>query len=67
LGVSNPPTGMSELILFFQILFALPFAANDYVVEHGTGYGLVALVFGFLLAAGIAATVAYRKLRRTGI
>jgi hypothetical protein len=58
---------MSELILFFQILIALPFAANGYVSQYGTGPGLVALVFAFLVAAGITVTVAYRKLRRTGI
>lgn len=57
---------MDALILFFNLIVILPFVANEYAKENGTGYGLTALVAVGLLAIAVTGVFAYRKLRHTG-
>jgi hypothetical protein len=57
---------MDALFLFFNLIVMLPFIANEYAKENGTGYGLTALVAGGLLAIVCTGVFAYRKLRQVG-
>lgn len=51
---------------FFTLILGLPFIANEYAKQYGTGYGLVALVAVGLLSIACSGVVTYRKLRQTG-